>query len=64
MAREDKHHANTTEYRDHGHPDHDHQTEWSKDDRGRLQQNDYHVPKGTGGYVTQKVGDAAKDEKK
>jgi len=58
MANQDKHHANTTEYRDHGAKDHDHQTEWSKDDRGKLEQKDSHVPKGTGGHVTQKVGDA------
>jgi hypothetical protein len=58
MARESKHYPNTTEYRDHGAPDHDHKTEWSKDDRGRLQQRDQHVPKGEGGYVTQKVGNA------
>ena len=58
MGKEDKHHANTTEYRDHGAKDHDHKTEWSRDDRGRLQQTDSHVQKGEGGHVTQKVGDA------
>lgn len=48
MAKEDKRHANTTEYRDHGAKDHDHKTEWSRDDQGRLAQKDTHVQKREG----------------
>ena len=60
MPKDTKHYPNTTTYRDHGAKDHDHKTEWSKDDDGRIAQNDQHVPKGEGGHITEKVGDTKK----
>jgi hypothetical protein len=56
MAKDAKHQPNTTTYRDHGAETHDHQTEWTKDDSGRIVQTDKHVDKGTGGGLTEKVG--------
>ena len=62
MAKDSAHHANTTEYIDHGAKDHDDKVEWEKDDAGRLSQTKEHVDKGTGGHVTQDKKGGSEDQ--
>lgn len=54
MAKQGEHTPKTTEYIDHGAPDHDDKVQWDKDRKSKLTQEKEHVEKGTGGEVTQK----------